>query len=81
MPNSDDSFEIVLQRAREAIVTPSQAVNMLTRLAELLTEEGQMVRGAAILRSLEVLIGEPYRPRPGGGADVVRIPNRSEPEP
>ncbi len=68
------SFEQLQQMARDAIVTRSQALNTMRRLAELLIEEGHLVRAAGVLRSLEILTGEPYRPRPAGGADVVPLP-------
>jgi hypothetical protein len=49
--------------ARDGIATPSQARRMLGELAYHLLEEGFLARGHLILRSLEILTGEP-RPDP-----------------
>jgi hypothetical protein len=71
--SSEKSFEELQQMANEAIVTRSQALNTLRRLAELLIEEGHLVRGAGVLRSLQILTGEPYRPKSAERADVVPL--------
>ena len=77
--NREKSIEARLEITRKAVVTRSQAIHTLREVADLFINDGALIRGVAILRCIEVITGEPYRPKPKGGADVVSLPAPSKP--